>query len=157
MEKVAKPLLIFVMLLLTLGANLPEDVAGEFGINTNFLLIALCVIVAVWMIKHLHIFFVSVILIMVVASFLPGHQFGLPTIDNTFISISFIVIIGVWLAARVSKVIGALFMVAGLMIFVPTGVVDAKEFDPQTLAAILCALILTPVIDMLTTGRKSEQ
>ncbi|MEO5377477.1 MAG: hypothetical protein H7832_06815 [Magnetococcus sp. DMHC-6] len=154
LARIIRAVLVFTVLLLVVGANLPKEIAVQVGVESNFLLAALAAIVAVWTVQHIHMLLVSlVIFLSLVANFSNFTNAPIP-VNHSMAVLALIVLVGVWMAKNVSKIIALLFLTLGIGLLLPPEYTTVLHLDFGILLPLFIALLATPILIFLFSRRQ---
>lgn len=93
------------VILISAGANLPESLAASWGINRNYLLLGLVVVVAVALLQYLRFSLFLVIVVMAIGANLPGDVAARLNVSPLAMLIALVVMVGISLFNYVWKVL----------------------------------------------------
>lgn len=151
-----KTVAIFLVLAAAVGINLPEEMLEETGISSSFLLGLLFGLFGTWMSRKVPFLVAAVVLILAFWSFVPasGNQvFGM---DQNFLLLVVATLIGTAVTRHVNVLAGGTLLVLGLGLVMPDNAAELLKLNPPQLAGFGIAMVLTPLVDILTTRRKRD-
>ncbi len=93
----------FLIIMLSIGANIGQHLLEQFNIDRNYLLIALIAIAIAGLIAHRHLFFIVIVAGLTVAINLPAEQLLLRGVSP---DILFATLLAVILAPAVMRLLG---------------------------------------------------
>ncbi|MBF0369494.1 MAG: hypothetical protein HQL52_08570 [Magnetococcales bacterium] len=145
---------IFFILVLSVGANLPAELAARVGVETNFLLGTLYALVAIWMLRNQNILVAIVVLILALGANIPMSSEGGNTgLWQNLAILTLIAVLGVWMGRYVSKILAILFLTVGIGVMLPPDYTARANLHMGILLTVLIALLLTPLLQIIFTRR----
>ncbi|MBF0610191.1 MAG: hypothetical protein G8345_00155 [Magnetococcales bacterium] len=149
-----KPALIFIIITILVGARLPETLAEETGENLNLLVATLYAIVGVLLTTtRLHFLVSSFILYLLVIFNLPHGQTMTIITSLEGLLLLPLIAVSMWMALHISRILNFAMLLLGLGLLLPSDVPPPMHMDSSYLFASMIALLITPLIHILTTKR----
>lgn len=102
---VSEWVIVGLVILISVGANLPEDVAANWGINRNYLLFGLAIVVAVALLQYLRFSLFLVVVVMAIGANLPGDMAAKLNVSSTAMLVGLVAMVAISLFNLIWKVI----------------------------------------------------
>lgn len=97
-------MILLLVTLISVGANLPDDLAVSWGINRNYLLMGLVAVIAVALLQYLRFSLFLVVVVMTLGANLPGEMAVKLNISPTAMLVALVVMVSISLFNLIWKV-----------------------------------------------------
>lgn len=98
-------LIVGLVILISVGANLPDDLTSSWGVNRDYLLLGLIATVVVALLQYLKFSLFLVIVVMAIGANLPGDMAAKLNVSPTAMLIALVVMVGISLFNYIWKIL----------------------------------------------------
>lgn len=144
-----KPMIILVAMVALISGLLRPEALAQMADNALYILALLCGLGVLWLTLATHYLLAAVVV-------WGALVFNMPRagMDYQVVILALLILLGAWMTRYASKLVGPLVVIVGLVMILPRDVVQDAHVEMNALVGALIALLLTPIIDILTTRRK---